>query len=73
MRKKDPDKLRQSSVFGAGTTGRGREEGFVLGGLGRKVMGVFQEEGSLELGKESGKRAFPGRGRNVGGQDHRGR
>lgn len=28
-------------------------------------MEVFQEEGSLELGKESGKRALPGRGRNV--------
>lgn len=52
--RKTQNKLGQSSVFGAGTTGRKAEEEFVLAaGVEREVMEAFSEEESLELSLET--------------------
>lgn len=47
------NKLRQSSVFGARTTGRGVEDEFVPAGVEQEVMEAFPKEGSLELSLEN--------------------
>lgn len=64
--RKTQNKLWQSSVFGARTTGRGVEDEFVPAGVEQEVM-----EGSLELSLEN-QQAFLSRRNNMSSQGHRG-